>query len=465
MVAGRWFCHNEGIATRMPMTATPTTIPATIGKYRIERELGRGASGIVYLGLDGFRGKRVAIKQMHAHLLAQPDQAERYRRLLRNEAAMSGRLKHPHIVRLLDADEDAAQPYLVLEYVDGQPLAAHARADALLPVPQVLDIAFKCCNALEYAYREGLVHRDIKPANLMLAANGEVKLTDFGAALSLRSDATQLSGMVGSPSYMSPEQVREEDLTHHSDMFSLAIVVYELLTGRRPFDGETDFATLYKISHEEPTPPSLLRASLPGHVDAVLLRAMAKKPADRFATWGDFAQALLDAHRDLPRQRSQDTEAERFGRLRELPFFADFHDVALWELMRLGNWRRLEQGTVLMREGQPGDSFCILIEGQVTVSRQGWTLSTLSAGVTLGEMTYLRPDNRQRTATAVAETEVLVLKIRNPALREASEDLQSRFDKAFIKLLVGRLIAANEQIAEWDMVAGQVFAPEGPDGN
>ncbi|MBV7454644.1 protein kinase [Acidovorax sp. sif1233] len=432
------------------MATTTSAPPASIGKYRIERELGRGASGIVFLGLDGFRGRKVAIKQTHAHLLRQPEQAERYRKLLRNEAALSGRLRHPNIVRLLDADEEALPPYLVLEYVEGQPLSAFATPDALLPVPQVLDIAFKCCNALEYAYREGLVHRDIKPANLMLAQGGDVKLTDFGAALSLRSDATQLSGLVGSPSYMSPEQVREQDLTHHSDMFSLAVVVYELLTGRRPFDGDTDFATLYKIGNEAPTPPSLLRASLPGHVDDVLLRALAKQPADRFATWQDFAQALLAAHQGLPRQRSQDTEAERFARLRALPFFADFHDVALWELMRLGSWRRLERGTVLMRENTPGDSFCILIEGQVAVSRQGWTLSTLGPGVTLGEMTYLRPENRKRTATAVAETEVLVLKVRNPALRGASEDLQSHFDKAFIKLLVGRLIATSEQLAEWE---------------
>ena len=443
--------------------ATSAQQPASIGKYRIERELGRGASGIVYLGLDGFRRRKVAIKQTHAHLLRDPGQAERYRKMLRNEAALSGRLRHPNIVRLLDADEEAVPPYLVLEYVDGRPLSDHATPDTLLPVSQVLDIAFKCCNALEYAHREGLVHRDIKPANLMLAADGDLKLTDFGAALSLKSDATQLSGLVGSPSYMSPEQVREQDLTHHSDMFSLAVVVYELLTGRRPFDGDTDFATLYKISNEAPTPPSLLRASLPPHVDEVLLRSLSKQPADRFATWPEFAQALLAAHQSLPRQRSQDTEAERFARLRALPFFADFHDVALWELMRLGSWRRLPQGTALMRENTPGDSFCILIEGQVAISRQGWNLSTLGPGVTLGEMTYLRPDNRIRTATALAETEVLVLKVRNPALRGASEDLQSRFDKAFIKLLVGRLIATNEQLAEWELVAAPSL-PSSPPG-
>jgi serine/threonine protein kinase len=427
--------------------------PASIGKYRIEREIGRGASGVVYLGLDGFRGRRVAIKQMHAHLLADPVQAQRYRRLMHNEAALAGRLRHPHIVRLLDADEEAMPPYLVLEYVQGRPLSDFASADTLLPVAQVLDIAFKCGHALEHAQRQGLVHRDIKPANILLTDDGEVKLVDFGAALAVRSEATQLAGLVGSPSYMSPEQVREEPLTHHSDMFSLAVVVYELLTGRRPFDGDTDFATLYRIGHDEPVPPSLLRPALPEALDRWLLRALAKPAVQRYPTWTDWSDALMVLNQSLPRQRSQDTETERFTRLRALPFFADFHDVVLWELMRLGKWRRLERGTVLMRENTPGDSFCILIEGQVSVSRQGWNLSTLGPGVTLGEMTYLRPDNRTRTATAVAETEVLVLKIRNPALREASEDLQSRFDKAFIKLLVGRLIATNEQLAEWELVA------------
>ena len=436
------------------MATATSAPPANIGKYRIERELGRGASGIVYLGLDGFRGRKVAIKQTHAHLLKVPEQAERYRKLLRNEAALSGRLRHPNIVRLLDADEEALPPYLVLEYVDGQPLSDFATPDTLLPVPQVLDIAFKCCNALEYAYREGLVHRDIKPANVLLSEQGEVKLTDFGAALAVRSDATQLAGLVGSPSYMSPEQVQEQDLGHHSDMFSLAVVVYELLTGRRPFDGDTDFATLYRITHEAPTPPRLLRTDLPEHLDAVLLRALAKRPQERFATWADFASALLAVQHALPATRPQDSEAQRFALLRALPFFADFHDVALWELMRLGRWRWAPKGKVILQEGLAGDSFYVLVEGQVSITREGWHLSTLGPGATLGEMTYLQPDNRVRSATAVAQTDALVIKVPNPALREASADLQSRFDKAFIKVLVSRLAATSKQLGAADLGSG-----------
>ena len=301
--------------------------PASIGKYRIEREIGRGASGVVYLGLDGFRGKQVAIKQMHAHLLADPAQAQRYRRLLRNEAMLAGRLRHPHIVRLLDADEEAVPPYLVLEYVQGRPLSDFAKADSLLPVAQVLDIAFKCGQALEHAQRQGLVHRDIKPANILLSEEGEVKLADFGAALSVRSEATQIAGLVGSPSYMSPEQVREEPLTHHSDMFSLAVVVYELLTGRRPFDGDTDYATMFRIGNDVPVPPSLLRPALPTELDQWPLLALAQHPQQRYLQWEDWCQSLMALSKSLPRQRSQDTESERFARLRALPFSGDFPDA------------------------------------------------------------------------------------------------------------------------------------------
>lgn len=432
-------------------TAPPSALPRQVGRYRLEAELGRGATGVVYRAVDGFRGRQVALKQLHPHLLADPATAERYRRQMRNEVAHTGRLRHPHIVRLLDADAAAEPPYLVLEYVDGVPLSAHTAPDRLLPIEQVLDIAFKCCNALEHAQREGLVHRDIKPANLLLARDGTVKLTDFGTALSLRGEATQLAGLVGSPAYMSPEQVREEPLTPHSDMFSLGVALYELLTGRRPFEGETDIATLYRIGHDEPVRPGLLRSALPPEVEAAVLRALAKRPEDRHASWDAFAQALLAAQQGLPRQRSLDTEAERFARLRALPFFAGFTDVALWELLRLAKWRRLPRGTVLMREGTPGASFSVLLAGQVQVTRQGWQLSTLGPGVSIGEMVYLRPDHPVRTATAVAETEVLVLKVPNAALREASEALQSHFDKAFIQLLVARLIATNEQLAEWDV--------------
>ena len=434
-------------------------LPSTIGKYRVERELGRGASGTVYLARDGFRDARVAIKQIHEHLLADPTQAVLHRRMFRNEAALAGQLSHPHIVSTIDADEQAHPPYLVLEYIDGQSLESFTRPDTLLPVADVLDIAFKCCNALEYALTKGLVHRDIKPANLLLRKDGELKLTDFGTALSLHSKETQMGGFLGSPPYMSPEQIKEARLTHHTDMFSLGVVLYELLTGRKPFLGDTDYATVYQISTQKPAPLRVARPELPAQLDAVVNRALAKATTDRYATWSDFANALVAVNRGLPRQASQGTEAERFQQLRGMDFFAGFDDAVLWQTLRLGKWYALPRGTVLMREGTPGESFSLLLEGRAVVSHRGLTLSRLSPGVSMGEMVYLQAGKHVRTATVVAETDIVVMKIQCASLRQATSEVQGCFDKAFIKMLVARLIATNGRLAEWDISGPSVFNP------
>jgi eukaryotic-like serine/threonine-protein kinase len=241
---------------------------------------------------------------------------------------------------------------------------------------------------------------------------------------------TQLAGLVGSPAYMSPEQVRELVCTHQSDMFSLGIVLYQLMTGRNPFEGENDFTTLYRISTEMPAPPSTLRAELPPEIDDAIMRALTKDPAGRFGEWRDFADALLDVSQGLPARRAEDREGERFARMRALAFFEGFHDAALWETLRLGTLHSFARGEVLMREGTTGESFHIILEGTVAVRRNDFTLTVLSPGVTLGEMAYLRQ-------------------------RGASEALQTRFDRAFIKLLVGRLIATNAQVSNWDLLDGQ----------
>jgi tRNA A-37 threonylcarbamoyl transferase component Bud32 len=426
-----------------------TALPATIGKYRVLRELGRGATSTVYLAEDPFNDRKVAVKRIHAHLLTDERQARRYRRSLRNEALLAGQLRHPHIVSVYDADGEADPPYIVLEYIEGAPLARFARADRLLPVEQVLDICYTCCSALDYASTHGLVHRDIKPANLMLQSNGDVKLTDFGTALMMKGDATLTMGLVGSPLYMSPEQVREQTLTHHSDMFSLAVVMYELLTARRPFEGDSDYATLFKISAEDATPPSVLRPGLPAQVDYVLLRAMQKKPEDRYEEWMDFGNAILGTKKALGNNRKH-RDGERYAQMRLLPFFAAFSDAVLWEALRLGTLRSLPRGTALMNEGTPGDSFQVLLEGTATILRKGWKLTTVEPGVTIGEMAYLQRGNPVRTATAIAESDVVVLEIRNEALRMASDELQLCFDKAFIDLLVNRLIATNEKLGKED---------------
>lgn len=304
---------------------------------------------------------------------------------------------------------------------------------------------------MEYAHVHGLVHRDIKPANTLLRNDGDIKLTDFGATLSQNSDVTQVAGLMGSPAYMSPEQIREEPLTAQSDMFSLGVVLYELLTGQKPLQGDSDYATIYKIVAEEPASIRVLRPELPKALSDLVRTAMAKKPHDRFADWGAFANALFGANSSVVKLTSQLTELEQFKKLRKLVFFRDFSDVASWETMRLGRIRSHERGSVLMKEDSVGRSFYLLLEGTVKVTKKDLALTRLKAGVSNGEMAYLQPGENTPPATVTAETDISVLKLKSISVKQASVELHSCFDKAFIKMLVARLIAANRQLSEWDL--------------
>jgi CRP-like cAMP-binding protein len=178
----------------------------------------------------------------------------------------------------------------------------------------------------------------------------------------------------------------------------------------------------------------------------VLMRALSKKPADRYGQWPDFADALLAVNRSMPVRRDQDREGERFAQLRALAFFKDFPDATLWEALRLGTICTFKPGDTLMKENTPGESFCIILEGSVAVTRHGRKLVSLGPGVTLGEMAYLQPDHPMRSAGAVAATDVVVLEIKNSGLRKASDELQTRFDRVFISLLVKRLIATTASL-------------------
>jgi serine/threonine protein kinase len=422
-------------------------MPNRIGKYRIEKELGRGATSVVYLAHDSFLKKPVAIKVADGSLIADAKHANRLRYFLQTEAELVGHLKHPHIVTLLDAEIDADQPYIVMEYVDGASLDAHATPDTLLPVPEVLDLAFQCCNALEYAFQMGVIHRDIKPANMLRPASGELKLTDFGTAQTATSERTQVSGLVGSPAYMSPEQIREDKLTAQSDMFSLGVVLYQLLTGSLPFQADTDFAMIYKINYEEPQPLTQRRPGLSRELNAIVAKALSKKPEDRFATWSDFAEAISSVCQTVSTTDSKPQSTKLYRMLRSNAFLSSFPDASIWEVLNLGVPYHIREGGIFMRERTAGASFYILLDGEVSISRNGNEIARVKAGETIGEMIYLNPSPPMRTATATAVTELMVLKIKCASLRNANESLQGHFDRAFIRLLVDRLANATRRLA------------------
>src|SRR2546429_4533958 len=250
-----------------------------IGKYPVLCEIGAGATSKVYLARDPFAERDVAIKVFLFEKDADGEQERMKHKSFIAEASLAGKLAHPHIVDIFDAVVEPGRSYLVMEYVAGTTLEAHADVARLLPVSKVVEIVFKCIRALEYACRHGIIHRDIKPANILLSEGGETKVSDFGASFQQKlTDTTQITG-VGSPAYMSPEQIRMEPLTHQTDIYSLGVTMYKLLTGRLPFTVSTQAALTYAILNTGPQRPALLRPELPGLLDAVVMKAMEKDAA------------------------------------------------------------------------------------------------------------------------------------------------------------------------------------------
>jgi serine/threonine protein kinase len=434
------------------------TIPERIGKYEIRSKLGEGATSIVYLGYDPFAEREVAVKAIFPEVLRDKERGKLYRNLLMTEASLAGKLMHPHIVQIFDAVLAEDQSYIVMEYVKGGTLEPFCSPSTLLPVDRLVEIVFKCTRALDYAFRAGITHRDIKPANILLVnagdsderASGDIKISDFGAAMlsSGEQTRTQVSG-VGSPAYMSPQQVRDMALNHQTDIYSLGVVMYQLLTGKLPFQSSSNYGMIYQICNTDPPPPSTFRTDMPTSLDAVVARAMQKEVDARYQSWEEFSHDLAQSFRNkqLSAQRQAFPDSEKFEALRALHFFNEFSDVHLWEVVRFSRWDEVAASTVIMRDGERGDFFAFLLDGELTVSKSGHALGTLVAGECFGEMAIIRRGEHTRGADVVALTTARVVTISAQALQHASDACRMHFYQGFLDVIAGRLADANARLA------------------
>jgi tRNA A-37 threonylcarbamoyl transferase component Bud32 len=419
-------------------------LPRRFGKYEVLDVIGQGAFGTVYVGHDPFAGRKVAIKAARS---APSEESSRLsQRLFFNEARLAGLLDHPNILAVHDAGEEDGVPYLVMDFVDGaRTLKEFCGHERLLPVRGVVEILFKCARALEYAHRMGVVHRDIKPSNILLTRDGDVKIADFGIAQRAQSDTTQVLGMVGSPRYMSPEQALEGEITGQSDIYSLGVVMFELLTGRPPFHGENLSRLIQAILNDPPPRPRELRADVPEALEAIILKALAKDRAERYASGGDLAADLARAFEHLEHVETEIDERERFGRARALAFFRDFSDVELWEVVRSATWEGYTTGDRIVTEGALEERLYVIAAGDVMVRKGKRVLSTLGPGDCFGEMGYL--GRTKRTASIVAVNEVNALSVSGALIDQLSPATQARFLRSFVKTLVTRLARASEQLS------------------
>ncbi len=452
------------------------------GRYRAIREIGRGATSCVYLaeddgdvsGEDAFgasewsqsagKPKHVAIKMVD-FTDDRSKLSRRFRKLFATEAAVTAQFDHPNIARVFDWKVEEKRAYLVMELVEGTGLDQFVSMDKLLPMHRVVGIIFKVAMALDYAHRRGIVHRDIKPANVMLTKEDEVKLMDFGLALNIRKnvnvDSTFINGL-GSPSYMSPEQIKGYTLNHQTDLYSLGVMFYQLLTGRLPFRGPNTAALVYKIINTEAVSVTQLNPDIPELTNKVITRSLEKDLYSRYRLGADMAKDLSAVRFQILEETAVVPNETRWKAVRGLPLLGKLDDVDVWELLRLSAWRELPPATVIMRDGEAGKSFGFILEGEVEVEKGDRALARLGRGEMIGEVGFLQSEGGSRTASVTTLNQVTYLEINPAAFAFATEELVAEIRRVAVDAMIDRVRAVNRVARHYSPVAVHPTAlPEG----
>lgn len=421
-----------------------------IGKYETTRVLGKGATATVYLANDPDNARQVAIKLIE---FGREHEAvsKRLKKLFQSEDATGRTLKHPNIVQVYDAVIEQNRAYLVMEYVNGKSLDYYCQISKLLPLHRVVGIIFKCCMALDYAYRCGIVHRDIKPANILIDEKDNPKITDFGLALNLRKDIDKDSTFVmgvGSPAYMSPEQIKNYPLNQKTDLYSMGVILFQLLTGRLPFRAQNQWALIYKIVNMDTPSICALNPNLPEGVERIIKKALEKDLFNRYTNGAEFAKDLSSVKYQIVYDHSPEQDTKNFEKLRKLEFFTEFENIELWEVLRVSNFRRYPAKKTLISEGDEGRHFGVILQGSVEVSVEGKTICRLEAGEVVGEMAYLNYNDHRRSATVITLEPIEYLEINSSALDLSSEEVLERFNQLLMSKVIKRLRKANKTISE-----------------
>ena len=414
-------------------------------RFKMKKELGKGATGVVHLAFDNYLQQDVALKLTQLNLFDNNEDGTLNRRMWLNETRLAGKLQHPFIVHIIEYGNSEEFDYLVMEYVDGGTLKQHATPDNLLPLDRLIDILYKVCNALDYANKMGVLHRDIKPSNVLLCGKNTVKISDFGSAFLLNSDLTQVD-TVGTLPFMAPEHFRQSRPTIQSDIYAVGVMAYQLLTGTLPFNANSKEALIYQKLHGEAVPLEKRRQDIPQSLRFAVHRAMHPDKDHRYNSWKEFCDDLATAIPQVARPDEPRFDSSLFGLIRNLPFFASFSDIEVWETVGISRWQQRKPEEHIVQEGEVSSSFYIIIGGNASVTKSGVELSRLGTGDCFGEIAYLDEARHVRLATVTASTAINLIEIQGDSLQQASDRLQSCFAKAFLNLMVTRLGAANRRL-------------------
>jgi len=362
------------------------------------------------------------------------------------ETLLAKKLTHPGIIQIYDAAADDERAYIVMEYMKEGSLDRFCTPEGLLKPERVAHILERMCDALSYAQAHGVIHRDLKPANILMGADGEAKVADFGVAFTnLAFDSTR-NMRVGSPAYMAPEQLEGRPATLKSDVYAVGIMMYKMLVGALPFPADTPAALATRIMLGNLPPPSAARPGLAPVFDAIFRRATARDANLRYNTYEEFASDL----RTITEPELQSvTEAERIAALmKPLPFFKDFDAATLAEAASMARIFTVRAGSQLVGEDDAGYSFFVLVRGQMRMTRRGTLLAIRGAGESIAEISFLRRSGARRFTTATAVTDCSVVEFDPDVLWLASPECTKQFHLAFLYSMADRLVAAEGALAE-----------------
>ncbi|MDO6461036.1 serine/threonine-protein kinase [Granulosicoccaceae sp. 1_MG-2023] len=427
-----------------PLKALDFDVPERVGKYVLGDKLGSGTCGVVYKARDEVLNRIVAIKLSP---IGKPDvstgQVPGAQRAFMTEISAAGRLKHPNVVTVYDAGQQDDLNFLVMEYVAGHSLKAVGKGQKLLPPHRAIEVIMECCKALDYAHSRGIIHRDIKPANIMMGRDGTVKLLDFGIAVKTTGDdATAVGPTLGTPNYMSPEQIRGKNLGPASDLYSLATVLFELLTGKQLFKAKK-VKELFRIVVGEIAPKlNDIRPDLPIELSEIIARALNKMPDQRYQSGEAFAEALRPLAEQL-RIMAHRSEHQRsfIQRLRRLSFFQEFNDGEVAVFLNHAEQRDFYDGDLLIGEGVKTREFSVITRGVVLVRRNGVLQRVLGEGDTFGEFGFIHDEPSPVQVSALRGVSVLTV---SPAfLGELSPKTHLHYYKRISESLVHKMAVGD----------------------
>ncbi len=417
-------------------------------RFELKKILGHGGSGEVHLAFDTYAQREVAIKINRHNLFEDPVAGKRNRKMWMNEARLAGKLRHPFIVQIYEAGSTEEFNYIVMEYMPGGSLRKFTVHDHLLPIPKVIDILCKVCNALEFATKMGVLHRDIKPANVLLGAKGEVKITDFGASFSAGSDMTQVD-MIGTLPFVAPEHFRKALPSLQNDIYAVGVMAYQLLTGRYPFSARSPEDLIYQKLNEEAMTLESWRSDIPMALRFAVHRSMHPDRELRYTSWRAFFDDLVTAMPQAPVEMEEShSDSQRFNFMRKFRFFQDFTDTEIWEIVNISRTLHMGTGKTIIEEGKKGNNLFLVVDGEVVVTKNGMEINRMRTGDCFGEIGYLDEVRHLRTSSVVATSKLELIEIEGKSLRQASDGLQSRFSKALLLQLVEQMRKTDQKLFE-----------------